>query len=524
MQKNSSKDTKNEYKIPIVAVMGHVDHGKTSILDAIRGTSVQKKEVGGITQNTRAHVVVTKSGQKITFIDTPGHEAFSGMRSRGAKVTDIVLLVVAGDDGVKPQTIESIKFAKEARVPIVVAINKMDLPNSNSDKVKQELAKNGVQVEEFGGDVLVVEVSAKTQKGLDELLETLLLQAEMLELKPVGVQKNVSQAIVLESSLDPKLGPVALVLVRAGIIERSNFVLYKDNIYKIRTLLDENQKQIDIAKEGEPAWIIGLDQVIDVGEKILIVKTYDEAKNIIKQKRDEKQDINQDNKADDIDTEDSEDDSIILSKLLDDKSQSEEIKKLNVILKTDTKGTLEAIIEQLNDLSDEEVSVNIVFSGTGDITQKDIDLAKNSKAIILGFQIKISNKLEEIAKREKVPFRIYNVIYDLLDEVSIALDSLIEPEFEEVEIAVAKVKQVFVLSNKKKVAGCEVIKGTILKGYSILLRRGEEEVARGKIVSLKHKKEEVKEMKKGQECGILIEPQADIEIGDEIVAIKKEKI
>ncbi len=518
------KKSKVQFRVPIVAVMGHVDHGKTSILDAIRGTNVQKKEAGGITQNTRAHVISLKDGKKITFIDTPGHEAFSGMRSRGAKVTDIVLLVVAADDGVQPQTIESIKFAKEAGVPIVVAINKMDLPGANPAKIKQELAQYDVQVEEFGGDVLVAEVSAKSKKGLDELLDTLMLQAEMLELKKVGLDDDgVSQAVVLESNLNSKLGPVGLLLIKSGEIKENDFIVYGDNVVKIRKLLDENQENIKKADEGEPVWVIGLDEVLDTGEKILIFSSYTQAK---KQSRQRKTKVvkSDDAKSEEVLKEEAQDEfqEDLLVMLLD--NNKDDIRKLNLVLRTDTKGTLEAVIEQLKALSDDEAMVNILSAKTGEITQKDVELAKTSKAIILGFQVKVPSKIEEIAKREKVPFRIYSIIYDLLDEVSMALDSLVEPEYEEVEVAIARIKKVFVLSDKSKVAGCEVTKGTIVKGYQVIVRRGEEEIARAKIVSLKQKKNEVKDIKKGQECGIKLDPQVDFEVDDEIVAIKKEKL
>lgn len=513
------KDLKNDNieRTPIIAVMGHVDHGKTSLLDALRDTSVQEGEVGGITQNTRAHVV-EKGNYRFTFIDTPGHEAFSGMRSRGAKVTDIVMLVVAADDGVKPQTIESIKFAQEANVPIVVAINKMDLPGANPAKVKQELSQYNVLVEEFGGDVMVVEVSAVKREGLDSLLETLGLQAEILELKPTKVEEGNALGVVLESHLDNSLGPVSLILLKGGGLEENNYILTENKVTKVRSLLDENQSQIKKASEGAPVWVIGLDEVLGTGERVLFFENEKDAQRKFKSIQKGESQVAPAEEAEEID------DSDLLAMLIGEEEQEEGIKKLNVILKTDTKGTLEAVSEQLEDLSDEEVRVNILEAATGDITLKDIELAKTSRAIVLGFQVGIGPNVEKIAKRDRVLYRLYDVIYSLVDEVAIALDSLVEPEEEEVEISRARVKQVFVLSNGQIVAGSEVIKGVVIKGYSAFVERDGEEIGRGKITSLKQSKEEVREVKKGQECGILMEPQVELEEGDEIVCYKVEKL
>ncbi len=505
-----------EYKNPVIAVMGHVDHGKTTILDTIRGTKVQASEVGGITQNTRAHVV-EKLGRKFTFIDTPGHEAFSGMRSRGAKVTDIVMLVVAADDGVQPQTIESIKFAKEAKVPIVVAINKMDAPGANSAKVIQELSQYDVLVEKFGGDVQVAEVSAIKNQGIDELLETLALQADMLELKKNVVNEGVAQGVVLESNLDVSLGPVSLVLLKAGQIEADDYIVSSINYSKIRRLLDENQKKIQSAQDGDPVWLIGLDEVLPTGDLVIFFDDEKSASRKFKAviKGEETVEVKEDEEIEDDD---------LLAMLLEEEKTEGDIKKLNLIIRTDTQGTLEAVVEQLEALNDEEVEVNILDKKTGNVSLKDVSLAKTSRAIIIAFQVDIPSDVEKIAKRDRVLFRQYDIIYKLIDEVALALNSLVEPIEEEVEISRAKVKKVFVLSNGQSVAGSEVIKGNVLKGYSVYVIRDEEEIARGKITSLKQNKNEVKEVKKGQECGILIEPSGKLEEGDEIVCYKVEKL
>ncbi|MBN1331935.1 translation initiation factor IF-2 [Candidatus Dojkabacteria bacterium] len=522
-----TKKIKNEKssRIPIVAVMGHVDHGKTSFLDAVRNTKIQESEEGGITQNTRAHLVEYK-GNKITFIDTPGHKAFSAMRSRGAKVTDIVLLVVAADDGVQPQTVESIKFAQEAGVPIVVAINKMDAPGANPDKIKQELSQHNVLVEEFGGDTLISNLSALKKEGLDDVLENILLQAELLELKTKKLDEGVkAEAFVLESNLDENLGPVAMIVIKAGTIKEGDYLATAEGTHKARKVLDEAQKEMQQAGEGEPVWIIGLNNVLETGQIVRVFASQEEAKKAQKeigkveheQKEEVRQASNEDPEENLVEDED------FLAMLIEDEEQKDEIKKLNIVLKADTKGTLEAVKDQLESLNDEEAEVNILKAETGDITGKDIELAKSARAILLGFQVGINEKTETIAKRERVPFRLYKIIYELVDEVDSALASLLDPEIEEVEIARAKIKQVFVLSNKSKIAGCEVIKGIVLKGYASFVERDGKEIGRGKITSLKQNKQEVKEVKKGQDCGILLEPEVDFAEGDDIVCFKIEK-
>ncbi len=517
---NSQNTVKNQTRVPIIAVMGHVDHGKTSILDAIRGTKVQAGEAGGITQNTRAHLIIRPDGTKLTFIDTPGHEAFSGMRSRGAKVTDIVMLVVAADDGVQPQTIESIKFAKEAKVPIVVAVNKMDAPGADPAKVKQELSQYDVLVEEFGGDVMINEVSALKKEGLEELLDTLALQAEIFELKSAKLSQETARGFVLESNLNKNLGPVTMVLIKAGSVKDGDYIAAQGNVYKVRKVLNEQQAPVGEAGEGEPVWIIGANEVLNVGEVVNFFDEEKKAKQFIREGAISSQD--EEGEAD-SETESLED-SDLLAMLVQEEEHEQGIKKLNVIVKTDTKGTLEAVTQKLVELNDDEVEVNILRSETGDITLKDVELAKTSHAIIIAFQVGIPSEVEKIAKRDRVLFRKYKIIYELIDEVDDAMTSLVAPQEEEVEISRAKVKQVFVLSNGKKVAGSEVIKGNVLKGYSVYVERSGEEVGRGKIVSLKQNKNEVKEVKKGQDCGIIIEPEANIEVGDEVVCYKIEKI
>jgi translation initiation factor IF-2 len=515
-------DNNTFQKIPIVAVMGHVDHGKTSLLDAIRGTNVQSSEVGGITQNTRAHQITFKD-KKITFIDTPGHEAFSEMRSRGAKVTDIVMIVVAADDGVQPQTKESIKFALQQKVPVIVAVNKIDLPGTNINKLKQQLATAGLQLEGFGGDIMVAEVSALQKIGLDELLDSILLLAEMSELKATGLKDADASGFVLESKVDKSLGPVTLLLVKSGVVSKGSYVVSENGVEKIRDILDEQTKKLEVAYEGEPIWLVGLGSTMKTGETIKICKNEKDAKVLKKEiekgnavLNDDADDESETNILSDID---------MLADLLSGVEKEENIKYLNVVIKTDSRGTLEVVESQLNNiiLSDENVKVKILDSGIGDITEKDINTAKVAHGIVIGFQINIPKQVQDIAKKEKVLLRNYEIIYELIEEIEDVLISLADPIEEEIEISRAKVKKIFVLSNGQKVAGSEVIKGLVIRGYRVYVERDGERVGTGRISLLKKLKNEVKEVKKGEDCGIMIDPNIDIEEGDEIVCYKIEK-
>jgi translation initiation factor IF-2 len=503
-------------KTPVVAVMGHVDHGKTSLLDVIRNSSIQESEVGGITQNTRAHQIGVGDA-KITFLDTPGHEAFTEMRSRGAKVTDMVMLVVAADDGVQPQTVESIKFAKESKVPIIVAINKIDLPGANPSKVKQELSQYDVLVEEFGGDTLVVEVSAKQKKNIDELLETILLQAEVMELSERKVAQGTAEAVILESTLDETKGPISLVLIKAGEIKIGDYIVYPGKATTIRSIQDEFGKTGGIFREGDPAWIIGLDDVLKTGELILFEKDQKKARELAGSfekiiLKEEKEEVTEE--LEELD---------ILAQMFGSQEKEDNTKYLQVVLKTDTQGTLEAVREKLNELDHEDVKINILSDGTGKITEKDVLTAKNAKGIVIGFQVLIPGDVQIVAKRERVLVKNYEIIYQLLEEVEMVLESMLTLEEEIVEVAKAQVKQVFVLSDGSKVAGSKVTKGTVIKGYKCFVMRGDEEIGNGKIISLKQLKKEVKEVKKEQECGIIIEPEIDVQEGDEVVCYKIEK-
>ncbi len=509
-------NSQKKLRQPVVAVMGHVDHGKTSFLDAIRGTRVQDKEAGGITQNTRVHEVTLKNGFKITFIDTPGHEAFSNMRERGAKVTDFVVLIVAADDGIQPQTKESIKFAQDNGVPIIVAINKIDIAGVKTEKIKKELASFNVVIEEYGGETLCFEISAKTGLNLDKLLEGIELLTEVSELSPRAIRENtLAEAFVLESLLDKNLGAIAICILKSGNLSERVYAVTKEGTFKIRAYLNENLKQISTVNESAPVILTGLKKEISAGDTVYFTQLEENAKEL------EKELIQQEEQSEKLTAE-----SIFAQMLInrEEKKQGIEQKILNIILKSSTVGTLEAIKVQLEKLNAEDAKVNIIASGTGSIKEEDIFRGKAAKAIVVSFQLPIDTKLQMIAKQEKVLVRNYEIIYELVDELADVLDSLGSPIEEEIEIARAKVKQVFELSNKSFVAGCEVTKGTMLKGFRVKVERKGIELGKGKISSLRQGKNEVKEVKKGLDCGILLDPQIpDIQEGDEIIAFRIER-
>lgn len=518
------KLSKKEYNIkrpPVVTMLGHVDHGKTSILDAIRGTKVQACEAGGITQSVRAHHIEykTKAGekQKITFIDTPGHEAFSQMRSRGANVTDIAVLVVAVDDSVQPQTKEAIEFAKKAKVPIIVALNKIDIKGVDKAKVKRELANEDVQVEELGGDVLCIETSAKKGTGLDDLMEAILLVAEMNEIKVRKPKKGKAEIIVLESTTDKSQGPIIFCLVKAGEIQSDDFTVLEDEITKIRSLKTEDFCNTKKATDSMPIWISGFSKEVQIGETLYCYSSQDDIKASKKVEEKEEKEEKKDEKEFDEEA---------LSQLLKAASDDEK-KELGIILKSETQGTLEVALNEIAKLSSDEVEINIIDSNTGEITEDDIIKAKTAKGIVIGFKSKVSKKNEKIARIEKVLVRNYEIIYEMLEEIAEVVASMKEPEEVEVEVARAKIKKVFELSDGSKVAGCKVLSGTIVKGYQCYVERPslkkDKEIGRAKITSLKYQKDEVREASKGTECGIFLEPQIDIEKDDEVVCFKIEK-
>lgn len=518
-QIKSTTKKSSSFRQPVVAVMGHVDHGKTSFLDAIRGARVVDKEAGGITQNTRAHEVSLKSGNKITFIDTPGHEAFSAMRKRGAQVTDFVLLIVAADDGLQPQTKESIQFAKDNNVPIIVAINKIDIEGVKIEKVKQQLSSFDVLIEEYGGDTLCFEISATKKIGLNELLDGIELLAEVNELKPNVVKEgSLAEAFVLESILDKNIGNIAVCILKAGKLEKRVFGVTKDNIFKVRAYLNEELKQVSVVKESSPVWITGLKSSLNTGDKLYFVEDEKQAKLL-------QQELNLDEKAA-LDSSQKLDAASLFAQMLvkrEEKKQGINQKELNIIVKTSTKGTLEAVVAKLSKLETTDAKVKILYSETGDVTEEDIFRAKAAKAIIVSFQQPPRSNVMNTAKTERVLVRNYEIIYELFDEITEVLGGLADNFEEEIEIAKAKIKQVFVLSDGTAIAGSEVLTGTFVKGYKVWVERGEMEVGRGKVVNLRQGKNEVREVKKGLECGIMIDQKLELQEGDLIVAYRVEK-
>lgn len=523
----TKKTPKTEYALkrpPVVTMLGHVDHGKTSLLDAIRDTRVQSGEAGGITQSVRAHLVhyKTKAGEdhKITFIDTPGHEAFSNMRERGAQVTDIVVLVVSAKDGVKPQTKEAIKFAKDSKVPIIVALNKIDIKGAEKAKIKRDLSTAGVQIEELGGDSILVETSATKKTGIEDLLEAILLVAQMSDLKVKRLKDEKAQAVVLESTTDKSMGPMSLCITKAGTVNIGDFMAWDENCGNVRAILDDNFVSKKETSISEPSWIIGFLSELPVGTK---VSFYDSKKEFEVKTMEEESKVEESLDEDEGEKLDPE----ILTQLLQAKKEEDKT-SLNIILKSESQGTLEVVRAELERLSNEETKVNILESGTGEITRDDIITASTSAGIVLGFKSKLSKSNEKIAKQEKVLVRNYEIIYDLITEIDEVITSMTKPVMKETIVAKAEVKKVFELTNGLKVAGLKVTEGTILKGYQCHVNRKagkkEETIGSGKITSLRYLKEEVKEASKGSECGIMIDPPIDIEKGDTVICFKIEKV
>lgn len=491
---------------PVVTVMGHVDHGKTTLLDTIRKANVVSKEAGGITQHIGAYQV-EYNNKKITFIDTPGHEAFTSLRARGAKVTDIVILVVAADDGIMPQTIEAINHAKAAGVPIVVAINKIDKPNANVDRVKNQLVTYGLIPEEWGGHTPVVEISAKTGKNIDYLLEVILLVAELMDLK-ANIAGN-PEGIVIESKLDKNKGPIATILVQKGVLKTGMSFVIGKTWGKIRAMYNERGQIVKEATPSTPVEIIGISQVPEAGEKLIVVENEKIAKTLaIENQKNEELLKKQSKKVFSIND--------ILSKF-----SSEEIQNFNIILKADTQGSLEAIKSIIEKMNIENIRFNILHAGVGNIVDSDVLLAKASNAVILGFNIKIEATAKKLLEKEEIQCYIYNIIYELIDNLKKLVEGLIKPEEVEIEIGQAQVKQIFKVKNGK-VAGCYVINGKITRDSKVIIERNNQKIFEGYIESLKRFQEDVKEVNQGYECGIKIKVFNDINVGDIIRAFVKQ--
>ena len=495
---------------PVVCVMGHVDHGKTSILDAIRKTSVTSGEAGGITQHIGAYVVEV-SGQKITFLDTPGHEAFTAMRLRGAQSTDIAILVVAADDGVMPQTIEAINHAKAAEIDIIVAINKIDKPSANIDRVKQELTEYGLIAEDWGGTTIMVPVSAHTGEGLQDLLDMILLDAEVKELKANPNRKG--RGLILEAQLDKGRGPVATVLVQKGTLNVGDNVTVGTAFGKIRAMIDDKGRRVKKAGPSTPVEILGLNEVPQAGEVFIATDTEKEARamaeTFIATKREK---MLADTKS-----------KLSLDGLFD-QIQAGQIKDLNIIVKADVQGSVEAVKQSLAKLSNDEVAVKVIHGGVGAINESDVTLASASNAIIIGFNVRPDNQAKIIAEQEKVDLRLYRVIYNAIEDIEAAMKGMLEPTFEEKIIGHAEVRQTYKVSGVGTIIGGYVQDGKIVRNCKVRLLRDNVVIHEGDLASLKRFKDDVKEVNSGYECGMSFEKYNDIKEGDQIEAFVMEEV
>jgi translation initiation factor IF-2 len=489
---------------PVVTVMGHVDHGKTAILDAIRHTDVMSSESGGITQHIGAYQIGIKKDKKdrtITFLDTPGHEAFSAMRAHGANITDVVVLVVAANDGVKPQTIEAINHAKSAGVPIVVAINKIDLPDSDIDKVKRQLADQGLNPEIWGGDTPMVEVSAKQHKNIEELLDMIILVADMKELK--ADIENSAQGVVIESHMQAGRGPIATVLVQEGILHIGDVVVIGNTYGKIRIMENYLGKKETQVGPSTPVRIAGLQEVPNFGDRLIVTNSEKEAKELTKVKTIKRKVLSITELSKDI--------------------KEGKLKELKIVLKADVAGSMEAIKNSLKDLGDAEVKINVIHEGVGDISESDINMAIASGALVIGFRVKAPADVMNLARRENVKISIYEIIYQLLDDLTAALSGLLEPEIVEVEIGRLSVLAIFKVTKKEQIIGGKVTSGKLKNNVEAKIVRDKETIGTGKITGLQTNKKDVTEVLENFEAGLKLETQTKIAAGDSLEIYEKEE-
>jgi len=496
----SYQDEKTQDKRhPVVTVMGHVDHGKTSLLDAIKSTNVVDGESGGITQHLAAYEVKTKTGM-ITFIDTPGHEAFSAMRARGANTTDIVILVVAANDSVKPQTIEAITHAKSADVPIIVAMNKIDLDGADIEKVKGDLAKHDLVSEDWGGKVQMLPISALQKKGIDELLDAVNLESEMQELK--SPKKGYAQGIVLESELDRFKGPLCTLLVQKGVLKKGDVIVAGEKRGKIKTLIDSSGAQVKEAGPSTPVEVLGLEDCVSAGEQFFVMDSEKDARNLIDQREAFQKEISDKN--------------VMTTQSAFEMLDHEKVNKLRIIVKSDVAGTSEAIVASLKKLGNEEVEMDIVSYGVGGITSSDINLAITTGSRVVGFNVRTDNKTKQLAESKGIEVTYYSVIYDLIEDSKRLLSGLLEPIYSEKILGLAEVKEVFKSPKFGLVAGCMVIEGLVKREKHVRVLRDNVVIHEGELDSLRRFKDDVKEVKNGTECGIGIKNYLDIKIGDVI--------
>ena len=489
---------------PVITIMGHVDHGKTRLLDAIRQTNVMDTEAGGITQHIGAYQVEIE-GQKITFLDTPGHEAFTAMRARGARATDITILVVAADDGVKPQTLEAIDHAKAAGVPIVVAINKIDKAEANPDVVKQQLADSGLVIEEWGGETICVMTSAKANEGIPELLENLLLVAEIENLKADPSQS--ARGVVVEAKMDKTKGPLATVLVHDGSLKSGDTVVVGSTWGRVKAMFNDAGKRVRKAKPSTPVVVLGLHEVPQVGDTLTAVTTEHQARDMVEKNRQ---------------TDAAALKSVSLTNIFDQIS-SGQVKELNIVAKVDVQGSIEPIKNSLEKLSTDKVKVNLIHSGSGNVTESDIMLAIASKGLIVAFNTSVESGAQRLAEAEGIDIRKYKIIYKMVDDVEKALKGMLEPEYVEVVEGRAEVRAVFPSSKKKVVAGIYINEGKASRGASVRMRRGTKILAESAVNSLRRFKDDVKEVAAGYECGIVIKDFSNFQVGDTLEFFRRQK-
>lgn len=498
-----------QHRPPIITVMGHVDHGKTSLLDSIRKEKVTASEAGGITQHIGAYTVKVK-GQTLTFLDTPGHEAFTAMRARGAQITDVVILVVAADDGIMPQTIEAINHCKAANVPMVVAINKMDREGANPERVKQELTEHGLVVEDWGGDIIAVPVSAKTQENIDTLLEMVVLTAEMLELEANPSRK--AKGTVVEAKLDKGRGPVATLLVQNGTLHAGDSIIVGSTYGRIRAMFNDSGKKIKVAGPSIPVEILGLSDVPAAGDRFNVVKDEKTARQMAESRKEK---IRQDsfNASHRVSLED------LYSQIKEGK-----VKELSVIVKADVQGSVEAIKGSLEKLSTDDVKVRVIHGAVGAITETDITLGAASNAIVIGFNVRPDNNAVAAGERDGVEIKTYRVIYDAIEDIKSAMIGMLEPEYKEVVLGSAEIRETFKISNVGTIAGAYVLNGKLVRNADIRVIREGIVIFESKLASLKRFKDDVKEVNSGYECGFSIEKFNDIKEGDIIEAFTMEAI
>ena len=508
---NSEDDIKKAVeRSPVVTVMGHVDHGKTSLLDYIRKTNVVGGESGGITQHIGAHKVQLTNGNSVTFLDTPGHEAFTAMRARGAKVTDMVVIVVAGNDGVMPQTVEAIDHAKAAKVPIIIAINKMDLPDVDPERVKRELSEHEVLVEDWGGKIQAIPISAKTGEGIDNLLSSMLIESEMLELK--ANYETLARGTVIDSKLDKGHGPIATVLIQKGRLKVGDPFICNNITGKVRALINEVGQRIQEAGPSDPVQVLGFDHVPQSADIFAVVEDEREIKRIASERQRIKREIDQKKiAAQSLDA---------MSALIKEGA----IKNLPIIIKGDVDGSIEALSEQLEKITHEEVGVQIIHKAVGMVSESDVLLASASNAVIIGFHVQVSSNAKLQATQEGVEIRTYNVIYNAVEEITLALEGLLEPETVEEILGRAQVQEAFKIPKIGVIAGSKVTEGIIVRNAKARVLREEEEIASGEITSLKHLKDDAKEIREGFECGIGLNDFSKFKEGDIIICYQIKSI